>query len=108
MVSQRIKKHATDLAYLQKAKPCVRKLLIEKADRGLVECFCEIADNILKGNLPLTPKQKTTLKKNKAGLRTLSRKSESLKRKKKVLQSGGFLGSLLAPLVSVVRRTPAV
>lgn len=102
MVSPRLKKHAADLAYLQRAKPCIRKHLIQKADRSLVECFCEVADNILKGNLPLTPKQKVSLKKNKSGLRTLAKKSESLKKKKTVLQKGGFLGSLLAPLVSVV------
>lgn len=82
MVSSRLRKHAADIAYLNRAKPCVRKHLIQKADRSLVECFCEIADNILKGNLPLTSKQKTTLKKNKTGLRTLAKRSASLKRRR--------------------------
>jgi hypothetical protein len=35
MVSQRLKKHASDLVYLQKTKPCIRKHLITKADRSL-------------------------------------------------------------------------
>ena len=54
MVSQRLKKHASDIVYLQKTKPCIRKHLITKADRSIVDCLCECADNILRGNVPLT------------------------------------------------------
>ena len=102
MVSPRLKKHANDLVYLLKARPCMRKLLIDKADRSLVECLCEIADNILRGNVRLTPLQKDKLKRNKTGLRELTKKSVALKKKKDILQKGGFLGSLLAPITSVV------
>jgi phage terminase small subunit len=51
MVSQRLKKHANELVYLKKARPCIRKHLITKADRTLVDCLCECADNILRGNV---------------------------------------------------------
>jgi hypothetical protein len=54
MVSQRLKKHGSDIVYLQKTKPCIRKHLIAKADRSLYDCLCECADNILRGNVPLT------------------------------------------------------
>jgi hypothetical protein len=102
MVSQRLKKHANELVYLQKARPCIRKHLITKTDRSLVDCLCECADNILRGNVPLTKLQKEKLARNKAGLRALTKKSVSLKKKKAILQKGGFLGSLLAPIASVV------
>ena len=102
MVSQRLKKHANELVYLQKARPCIRKHLITKADRSLVDCLCECADNILRGNVPLTKPQKEQLATNKTGLRALTKKSVSLKKKKAILQKGGFLGSLLAPIASVV------
>jgi hypothetical protein len=62
----------------------------------------EWADNILRGNVPLTKLQKEKLKRNKAGLRALTKKSVSLEKKKAILQKGGFLGSLLAPIASVV------
>jgi hypothetical protein len=58
MVSRRLKKHASDIVYLQKTKPCIRKHLITKADRSLVDCLCECADNISRGNVPLTKRQK--------------------------------------------------
>jgi hypothetical protein len=102
MVSQRLKKHASDIVYLQKTKPCIRKHLITKADRSLVDCLCECADNILRGNVPLTKLQKEKLKRNKAGLRPLTKQSVSLKKKKAILQRGGFMGSLLASIASVV------
>ena len=63
---------------------------------------CECADTILRGNVPLTKLQKEKLKRNKAELRALTKKSVSLKQKKAILQKGGFLGSLLAPIASVV------
>jgi hypothetical protein len=44
MVSQR-----SDIVYLQTTKPCIRKHLITKADRSLVNCLCECVDNILRG-----------------------------------------------------------
>jgi hypothetical protein len=69
MVSQRLKKHGSDIVYLQKTKPCIRKHLKTKADRSLVDCLCECADNILRGNVPLTKLQKEKLKRNKAGLK---------------------------------------
>ena len=102
MASQRLEKHTNELVYLQKARPCIRKHFITKADRSLVDCLCECADNILRGNVPLTKPQKVKLARNKAGLRALTKKSVSLKKKKAILQKGGFLGSLLAPIASVV------
>jgi hypothetical protein len=57
-----LKKHISDIVYLQKTKPCIRKHLITKADRILVDCLCECADNILRGNVPLTKLQKERLK----------------------------------------------
>ena len=86
MVSQRLKNHASDIVYLQKGRPCIRNHLITKADRSLVDCLCECADNILRGNVPLTKLQKEKLKRNKAGLRALTNKSVSLKKKKSILQ----------------------
>jgi len=102
MVSPRLKKHANELVYLHKARPCIRNHIIVKADHSLIERLCECAYNILKGNVPLTRKQKDQLKRNKTGLRALVKKSVPLKKKKTILQKVGFLGSLLAPIASVV------
>ena len=102
MVSQRLKKHTSEIVYLKKTKQCIREHLIAKADSSLVDCLCECADKMLRGNVTLTKLQKEKLKRNKAELRALTKKSVSLKKKKAILQKGGFLGSLLAPIASIV------
>ena len=51
MVSRRFKMHDSDILYLQKTKPCIRKHIITKADGSLVDCLCECADNILRSLL---------------------------------------------------------
>jgi hypothetical protein len=78
MVSQRLKKHGSDIVYLQKTKSCIRKHLITKADRSLVDCLCECADNILRGNVPLIKLQKEKLKRIKVGLRALTKSFVSI------------------------------
>ena len=80
-VSRSLQKHGSDIVYLQKTKPCIRKHLITKTVRSLVDCLCECADNILRGNVPLTKLQKEKLKRNKAGLRALPKKLVSLSKK---------------------------
>ena len=77
--------------YLQKARPCIRKHLITKADHSLVDCLCECADNILRGNVPLTKPQKEKLARNKAGLRALT-KNRSLSKEESDLTERWIFG----------------
>jgi len=64
--------------------------------------MCECAKNLLKGNVPLSPAQLRTLRRHKQKLRQLAVKKTSLAKKKKLVQSGGFLGALLTPIISVL------
>jgi hypothetical protein len=48
MVSQRLKKHANELVYLKKARPCIRNHLITKAEDPKNPPFCEIAFSFLR------------------------------------------------------------
>ena len=79
-----------------------KRWLKNNLDKEFVFCLCECAKNLLKGNVPLTPAQKKSLSRRKKELRDLSRKRVSLKKKKKIVQSGGFLGALLGPIISVL------
>jgi len=54
----------------------------------------------MKGNVPLTGRQKTTLRRNRRDLRELSVKKTSLRKKRKIVQKGGFLTALLPPVLS--------
>lgn len=103
-MSDRLKKYSKSIKQLTKAPPNLRKLVLRKKlkDKEFVNCLCECAKNILQGNVPLTKAQKKSLSSRKTHLRKLSKKKTSLKQKKEIIQKGGFLGSLLAPIISVI------
>ena len=100
--STKLEKHKDTLLVLTKAKPKLIKRIISTAPKSLIHALAECALNILHGRVPLTPFQKDKLSKFKNKLRSLTVKRLSLENKKKVLQTGGFVGllaSLIAPLI---------
>ena len=78
------------------------KAIIKEADDDLVHCICECTHNILKGNVPLTKAQKTKLRPYKQDMRAVANKTTGQKRKRQILQKGGFLPALLAPLLAPI------
>ena len=104
-MTKRLKSYSKYLQRLQ-ASPAPQRLRLLKEkckEDGFVRCLCDCAKNILKGNVPLTAKEKQKLAKHKRVLRLLVDKRASLKRKKDaVVQKGGFIGALLGPVVSVL------
>ena len=100
------KKHAKKsfdkVRLLTLATPSARKQIIQKADREFVDCLSACCNNILKGNVPLTQKEKKKLSTHKQKLRKVAQKTVSLKDKKKIIQTGGFLGAILGPIASVL------
>lgn len=101
-MSQRLRRYSSTLRYLTNAPADISQAIIKGSDPGLMTCLCECAKNILNGNVPLTASQKAKLRSHKTGLRTLANKSVSPARKRRVLQQGGFLGALLAPIAASV------
>ena len=101
-MSTRIRKFAPHLSLMAKSKPKVAKAIVKNAGSDLIKCVCECAMNALKGNVPITGGQKRKLRRYKKDLRFLAGRSNSLARKKRVLQKGGILPALLAPLLGTV------
>ena len=58
--------------------------------------------DVLNENVDLSDSHKRTLKRHRALLHKLVLKKTSMKNKKKILQTGGFLGALLGPIVKVL------
>jgi hypothetical protein len=100
---KKLRKTFEKVRILSLATPKVRKDLIETGGREVIDCISECCINILKGNVPLTSKQKCCLAKHKDKLRELSKKKVSLTKKKQIIQTGGFpLAAILAPIASVL------
>jgi hypothetical protein len=102
-MSQALKKYAPYLHMLQKSSPKARNALIKQnCSPEFVKCICECVKNVLIGNVTLSPDHKKRLKHHKHSLRKLVLKKTPLTEKKRIVQSGGFLGALLAPIVKVL------
>jgi len=101
-MAKRVKKHLEVLKLLKNAKPKLRQSIVASAENDLVQCICECCHNILKGNIKLSPKEKKQLSRHKKPLRDLTSKRLSVERKRKLLvQKGGFLPALLAPIIGI-------
>lgn len=104
-MSQRIKTHLPELQVLAKCNPKQRKAFLEHANKDLVLCIAECCSNCLKGNIPLTKSQKKKLSRYKKELRQIGNKNSSHQMRKNIIvQKGGFLGSLLAPILSLLMK----
>ena len=101
-MSSRVKRQANVLKALAKAHPHVCHAILKGASKDLLQCLAECAYNILRGNVLLTPLQKKSLTKYKKQIRQVADKKTILKRKRQIVQKGGFLPALLAPLLSSV------
>jgi len=95
-----VKQNGNILRVLQKASPKLRKAILKESDKSLIFSVCELCLNLLAGNVPLKPTQKANLKKYQTVLRSLAKRGESWKTKKRVLVQSG--GNFLPLLISVI------
>ena len=79
-----------------------KKRFVKKCDREFLNCVSECAENVIKGNVPLSPKQFHRLCRQKNDIRALALKRTSAKKKRRILQEGGFLSALLPPVFGVL------
>ena len=102
-MSHRVKRFASTLKRLRYWNDASRKTWLKSNwVEDLIHCLCECAQNLLRGKVSLNRNQKTRMKRCQKSLRELVERKVSLVRKKKIIQSGGFLGALLGPIVSIL------
>jgi hypothetical protein len=104
-MSQSLKRNAHFLKLLHEASPRVRSELLRiHCTPDFVKCVSECCFNLLKGNVPMTQHQKDSLRHRKQMLRLLMHKKTPLKKKKQIIQKGGFLGALIGPVISMLGK----
>ena len=80
-----------------------RKAVLQKADAKLVRRICECTLNVLIGNVPLSIDHKCRLRKQAKVLQKLASPDITLQRRKNIIvERGGFLPALLAPLIGTL------
>lgn len=97
------KKHIAILRALQYLSKEQREAVLRKADARTIRCICECALNVLRGNVPLKTEQRRKLRRHASVLRRLAAKKGCWRSKKRfIVQSGGFLPLLLAPVLGTI------
>lgn len=100
---KRIKSNYHILQVLKKATPKVRNVILKSANKELILAIIECALNVLNGQCKLPSCSRRKLFKHKNTLRHLVDRKVSLSKKKKTLvQKGGFLIPLLSSVLSVL------
>ena len=74
----------------------------KRCNKEFLDCMSECAKNILRGNVLLSAKQKAALRCNRQNLRRLSIKKTLLKKKRQIIQKGGFLAGILSPVLATL------
>jgi hypothetical protein len=102
-MNRRVRKHLATLQFLAKsAKPSQAKAVLKCANKDLVGCLCECIQNVTMGNVAIGKSRRKKLSKHKRRLRQILDKGTNLSSKRKLLvQSGGFLPLLLAPIIGI-------
>src|SRR6218665_2327555 len=90
-MSSRILKYLGHLRLLKKASSKMRKKIMKGCNRGLLCCLCECAQNVLKGNVPLSKPQKSKLSRFRYKLRSLASKKTRVVVKKKIVCSDWWI-----------------
>ena len=73
-MSARVKKYLPVLKRIRKLGERAKREYVRKCDKEFVDCVSECAKNVIKGNVPLTDRQKTTLRRKRNDIRALSLK----------------------------------
>ena len=99
----RVRKHWRTLRYLCGFEsPSEIKAVLQSADKELIGTICECIQNLAKGNIPISKQKIKQLRPHQKLVGKILDKSIKFEQKKKhLVQSGGFLPLLLAPLLGV-------
>ena len=100
-IPREIRQTAGVLQALAKAKPKVLKQQIHKVHPVVIKTLKRLSKNYIKGNVRLTPSQLRRIRRHKRALKELALQKTSLAKSRQLLQSGGFLQSLVLPLISL-------
>jgi len=84
-MSDRVKRYLPVLKRIRKLGNKARREFIRKCDKDFIDCVLECARNLLKGNVPLTKRQMTNLRRKRHDLRALSKKKTSMRAKRKIV-----------------------
>ncbi len=105
MTLHRLWRNLPHLKDLKKSSAKKRRKIISSAPPELINTLCDCCLNATSGTLKLSEPLKKKLKRHAPAIRALSKKKQSVKKRRQILlQKGGFLPLLIAPILGLVLK----
>ena len=105
--ADKVRRHARTLAALKDLDARARQSLMSWAKKELIATLVECAKLIINRRVPITAAQLSALRREASSLNALlSTPANKVEERRYILQKGGFLSALIAPIVTSV--LPAV
>lgn len=104
MTSTKLHNCESFIKSIYNVSPRNRKSMLNLVPDESVHMICETLHNMIHpdSKIKLSPKQTKTLKKFRSPIRKLTAKDGSAKTKRKIIQTGGFIGSIFPIIASVL------
>lgn len=102
MSRQRVREILPELKRLSRLSVKDRRNYIKTCSGPFVDCLCECVRNLLKGRVPLKSKQLKALRRYKRLLRKVSLKKTPRSERRRILQTGGLLATVIPPLFTAL------
>ena len=99
-----IKKILPFLEYLSKLSSREQKQFLSTANSKLIKILTNLCYNFNRGNITTDENHIKKLKKYGNLIHILCKKSHTLKKKKEILQTGGFLPTLLSTIIPLLAQ----
>jgi len=102
MAGKRLKRNLKFLGKVKNSKAALRKQLLQCSKPDQIKCLSDCCHNILKGTVKLNNQQKKKLLQQAQFIRLIASKDIKVPQKREILvQKGGFLPTLLAPIIGI-------
>lgn len=99
---EKLEKKLDTLKLLKDCKKKIKNQILNKGDDELIRALNECVINTLNGNVKLSLNDIKKLKKFKKSLRKLVRNKDIIKKKKILIQEGGFLPIILPSAITLI------
>ena len=93
------------LEYLHKLTPKEQKSFIRQAPIRLLHTISELCYNLMQDNITLPAKDIEKLRPYESTIYKLSQKKHTTAQRRKIVQSGGFIGTLLSTVLPILVST---
>ena len=99
-MSTPLNKIVSELGRVKRLTRLKQRKFISTCGKDFLHCFTVCARGLIKGRHKVRPTQLKKLRRYKKLVRNLMKKKVSLKAKRRILQTGGFLNLILPPVLS--------